>query len=528
MPVKPTFVVVGAGTAGAKAVETLREEGFEGRIVLLGAEPERPYERPPLSKDYIRDESAREEAFIHPENFYADREIELHTSSAVRAIALNTSEVVLQDERLRFDRLLLATGAAPRRLALPGAELDGVLYLRDMDDAAAIRRRLAAGGRVVIVGGGWIGMEVAASARQRGLDVTVIDLAPVPFQRVLGPEVGAVFRDLHRDHGVELLAEAEVAALEGDGAVSGVVLGDGRRIQCDFVVVGIGVAPRIDLAREAGIAVGSAILVDERLETSVPGIFAAGDVAEAEHPLLRRRVRVEHWANARHQGPAAARAMLGAESAYDRLPYFFSDQYDVSMEYFGHAHTWDGVVFRGDPSTREFLTFWLAGDRVVAGMSVNVPQVAEPIQQMIRERAPVDPDRLRDPDVALEDIALARSQPDQGAVKSIFAQGINYTRRVVGDRLSKADPTPVSRLAPGEAKVLQLDGDKVGVYRDDSGELHAVSPVCTHMGCVVDWNGGERTWDCPCHGARFHFDGTVLKGPAKKDLKRRAVSNEAA
>jgi 3-phenylpropionate/trans-cinnamate dioxygenase ferredoxin reductase subunit len=416
MPDNPTFIIVGAGSAGAKAAQTLREEGFDGRVVLIGAEPQRPYERPPLSKEYLRGEWDRERVFVHPESFYADHDVELRTSTVVRAIDVGVSEVALDDERLRYDRLLLATGSEPRRLTVPGADLEGILYLRDVGDADAIRARMEAGARVVIVGGGWIGMEVAASARQRGLDVTVLDHASVPFARVLGPKVGAFYRDLHRDHGIELLGETPLHSFEGKGAVDGVVTAGGRRIPCDFVVVGIGVVPRIELARAAGIPVGDGILVDARLETSVPGIFAAGDVAAARHPLYDGRVRVEHAQNALDQGPAAARGMLGARIPYDRIPYFYSDQYDVGMEYSGHAPTWDRVVFRGDPATREFIAFWLAGDRVVAGTNVNVWDVREPIEALIRERAPVDDDRLRDPDVPLQQIASARPRPARGGM----------------------------------------------------------------------------------------------------------------
>ena len=303
MPDKLTFAIVGAGSAGAKAAEALRQEGFDGRIVLIGAEPRRPYERPPLSKEYLRGEWDRERVFVHPESFYADHNVELWTSTVARAIDVGTSEVVLDDERLRYDRLLLATGSEPRRLTVPGADLDGILYLRDVGDAEAIRARMEDGARVVIVGGGWIGMEVAASARERGLDVTVLDHGPVPFARVLGREVGAFYRDLHRDHGVELLGETRLRSFEGTGAVEGVVTAEGRRIPCDFVVVGIGAVPRIDLATAAGVPAGDGILVDARLETGVPGIFAAGDVAAARHPLYDGRVRVEHAQNALDQGP---------------------------------------------------------------------------------------------------------------------------------------------------------------------------------------------------------------------------------
>jgi 3-phenylpropionate/trans-cinnamate dioxygenase ferredoxin reductase component len=367
------FVIVGAGLAGAKAAETLREEGYDGRLLLLGAEPERPYERPPLSKEYLRGEAEREDASVHAAGFYAEHDIELRTGTAVTALDAGARGLELHGgERLVFDRLLLATGAAPRRLSLPGAQLDGILALRTLADSDALRARLDGGGRLVVVGAGWIGSEVAASARQRGLDVTLVAPEAVPLQRVLGLEVGAVYRDLHRDHGVDLRMEARVEAFEGDGRVERVRLRDGAAIACDAVVVGVGVAPRTALAEAAGLAVENGVLVDARLETSVPGIFAAGDVANHLHPVLGR-LRVEHWDNALHQGPAAARAMLGADEPYARTPYFFSDQYDVGMEYAGHPAGWDRVVLRGDAATRELSALWFAGERVVAAMGMNAP-----------------------------------------------------------------------------------------------------------------------------------------------------------
>jgi 3-phenylpropionate/trans-cinnamate dioxygenase ferredoxin reductase subunit len=396
------FVVVGASLAGAKAAETLRADGFDGRVVLVGAEAERPYERPPLSKDYLRGEAGREKVYVHDERFYAEHDIELRLGRTAVRLDTSAAELELDDgERLGYDRLLLATGAEPRRLPVPGGELDGIHYLRSLDDSDALRERLDRGGSVVVVGAGWIGAEVAASARQRGLDVTVLDPASVPLERVLGGEVGAVYRDIHSDHGVKMLLGTGIAAFEGATAVERVRTSDGRELACDFVVVGIGVTPRTELAARAGIAVDDGILVDEHLLTSAPNVFAAGDVANAHHPFYRERVRVEHWANALHQGPVAARNMLGRAEPFDRVPYFFSDQYDVGMEYSGLARTWDRVVFRGDPASREFIAFWLLEDRVVAGMNVNVWDVVDPIQRLIRQREPVDARRLADPDVPL-------------------------------------------------------------------------------------------------------------------------------
>jgi 3-phenylpropionate/trans-cinnamate dioxygenase ferredoxin reductase component len=406
MTSEQTFVIAGASLTGAKAAETLRADGFEGRLLLIGAESERPYERPPLSKDYLRGEAERDKLYVHEERFYAEHDIDLRLGRAVADIDLAGSAVALDDgEWLRFDRLLLATGAEPRRLTIAGSEPDGVHYLRDTADSDALRERIGRGGAAVVIGAGWIGSEVAASARQRGLDVTVIEPAAVPLERVLGAEVGAIYRDIHADHGVRMLLGTGVEAFEGETAVERVRTSDGRVLECDFVVVGIGVQPRDGLASRAGIETGNGIQVDEHLRTSAPNVFAAGDVANARHPFYGEPIRVEHWANALHQGPAAARSMLGHDEPFDRLPYFFSDQYDVGMEYSGFARSWDRVVFRGDPAAREFIAFWLAGDRVVAGMNVNVWDVADPIRRIISERVQVEDRRLADPGVALEEIA---------------------------------------------------------------------------------------------------------------------------
>jgi 3-phenylpropionate/trans-cinnamate dioxygenase ferredoxin reductase subunit len=399
-----TFVIVGAGMAGGKAAETLREEGFDGRIVLLGAESERPYERPPLSKDYLRGESERNAIFLQEDpGWYAEHDVELRTETAVEALDVGGREVVLAGgERVAYGALLLTTGAEPKPLPVPGADLDGVHMLRTVADSEALRAVLDAGGRLVVVGAGWIGCEVAASARQRGMEVTVIEPLSVPLERVLGPELGAFYRDVHLDHGVELRLGDGVAAIEGSGRAERVRTSDGATVDCDAVVVGVGVAPRTELA-EGILDVDNGILVDAGLRASADGVFAAGDVANHDHPLLGR-LRVEHWANALEQGPAAARAMLGQDVEYDRVPYFFSDQYDVGMEYAGHSRPDDEVVFRGDPASREFIAFWLRDGRVVAGMNVNVWDVNEQLQALVRDDATVDPVRLRDPDVGLEEV----------------------------------------------------------------------------------------------------------------------------
>jgi 3-phenylpropionate/trans-cinnamate dioxygenase ferredoxin reductase subunit len=407
---KQTFIIVGASLAGAKAAEELRARGFDGRLVLIGSEPERPYERPPLTKDYLRGESEREKAFVHAGGFYADQEIELLEGVTATAIDLAASQVTLDDGReLGYDRLLLTTGAEPRRLRVPGSDLPGVHYLRTLANCDTLRERLDAGGHVVVVGVGWIGSEFAASARQRGLEVTVVDPLPLPNERIFGPEIGSFYRDVHARQGVELLLGEGVASFDGDEAVARVQTSTGTTISCDFVVVGIGVAPRVELASDAGLEVDNGVLVDERLRTSVPNVSAAGDVANAWHPFFGQRIRVEHWANALNQGPAAARGMLDEQFSYDRIPYFFSDQYDVGMEYSGYATEWDQVVFRGDRDGGEFIAFWVRDGRVVAGMNVNVWDVNDHVQALIRSREPVDIGELTDVDTPLDSLAAGHA-----------------------------------------------------------------------------------------------------------------------
>ena len=396
------FVIVGASLAGAKAAETLRQEGFEGRVVLLGEEPQRPYERPPLSKGYLQGQSGVEKVFVHDADYYNSNGIELRTATAVRALDRSARRVELASgEQLSYDAVLLATGSAPRRLSVPGADLEGVDYLRDLADADRLRAAITSGARVVVIGAGWIGCEVAASARQLGAAVAMVEVAGLPLERILGAEMGGFYRDVHSDHGVDLHLGVGVESLRGGSRVEEVRLADGTTLAADVVVVGVGVSPRTELAEAARLKVDNGIVTDEHLAASAPGVFAAGDVANAWHPILARRIRLEHWSSALNQGPVAAKNMLGVPTAYEKIPYFFSDQYDVGMEYTGHATDWDQVIFRGDPAGREFIAFWLKDAKVVAGMNVNVWDVAETIAALVASGRSTDKDRLVDPDVEL-------------------------------------------------------------------------------------------------------------------------------
>jgi 3-phenylpropionate/trans-cinnamate dioxygenase ferredoxin reductase component len=410
MATDTTYVIVGASLAGAKAAETLRAEGFGGRLVLIGAEKERPYERPPLSKDYLLGKDSRDTIFVHPPEWYAEHDVDLRLGVTVTGIDPSSHEVTLADgARESYTKLLLTTGSSPRHLTVPGADLEGVLYLRSVQDSDRLKAAFGAASRVAIIGGGWIGLETAAAARSAGAEVTVLEAAELPLLRVLGREVAEVFASLHHDHGVEIRTSVQVTEITGSGGrADGVLLGDGSRVAADVVVVGVGITPNTQLAAQAGVKVENGVVVDERLRSSDPDIYAAGDVACAFHPLLGRHIRVEHWANALNQPLIAARAMLGQEVAYDRVPYFYTDQYDLGMEYSGYVDPggYDQVVFRGDVPGREFLAFWVAGGRVLAGMNVNIWDVNDKIAALVRAGLPVDPARLADPDVPLEALAV--------------------------------------------------------------------------------------------------------------------------
>ena len=403
------YAIVGAGLGGAKAAQTLREQGFTGAVVLIGEEHERPYERPPLSKGYLLGKDEREKIYVHSAQWYAEHDVDLRLGTRVTAVDPGAHQLTLDDgSRLAYAKLLLTTGSSPRPLSVPGADLEGVLYLRRVQHSERLKEAFEPGARVVVIGAGWIGLETAAAAREAGADVTVLESAQLPLLRVLGREVAQVFADLHRAHGVDLRTGVQVAEVTGSaGTVDGVRLADGTRFAADTVIVGIGIAPNVELAAAAGLAVDNGIVTDAYLRTSAVDIYAAGDVANAYHPFLDRHVRVEHWANALNQPQTAARAMLGQDAVYDRLPYFFTDQYDLGMEYTGYVEP-DGygqVVFRGDPTKGEFIAFWLAGGQVLAGMNVNVWDVTDPIKDLIRSRALVDPARLADPQVPLESLS---------------------------------------------------------------------------------------------------------------------------
>ena len=401
------FVIIGAGMAGAKGAEALRDQGFDGRITLLGDESHRPYERPPLSKEYLMGSAEFDDAYVHPENWYADNRVDLRLGTKARRIDRSLRQVELGDgTQLEFDKLMLATGARPRSIPVPGHDAEGVLHLRQVGDSDRIKQALAGIENLVVVGAGWIGLEVAAAARQAGVGVTVVETAELPLLRVLGREVAEVFAALHRDKGVSFRFTTAVdEILAPSGKVTGVRLTDGLEIDAQAVLIAVGVDPDVDLATEAKLRVSNGVLVDATLRSGDPNIVAAGDVANAFHPLLGKQIRVEHWANALNQPGVAASSMLGGDITYSELPYFFTDQYDLGMEYLGHVdpEEYDEVLFRGDVEAREFIAFWLAEGKVLAGMNVNIWDVTEQIKTLITSGTTVDRQALQDPNVALNE-----------------------------------------------------------------------------------------------------------------------------
>lgn len=406
MSTSETFVIVGASLAGGRAAETLRQEGFDGKVVLIGAEPERPYERPPLSKDVLRGDASEEKAFLRPAEFYAENAIELRLGTTAERLVPSERAIALAGgDRIRYDKLLIATGAGVRRLNVPGVDLPGVHYLRTIRDARAIRDATASASRVVVIGAGFIGAEVAASCRMRGLDVTVLEVLPVPLQRVLGNEVGEIYGRIHREHGIDLRLGEGIAEFRGASRLEEVVTSSGKKIACDVAVVGVGVQPAVSWLEGSEIALQNGVLVDEFSATNLPGVYAAGDVANWWHPALGERLRVEHWDNAQNQGVAAAKSMLGKGEAYRPVPYFWSDQYDLTLQYVGHASGQDEVVFRGSSDPQKLLAFYLRDGRLRAAIGVNRFKDVTAVRRLMRNGVEVSREQLADEQVDLRKLA---------------------------------------------------------------------------------------------------------------------------
>jgi 3-phenylpropionate/trans-cinnamate dioxygenase ferredoxin reductase subunit len=407
---KSTFILLGGGLASATAASTLRAEGFDGRVIIVGDENHPPYSRPPLSKDVLRGEKSPEKTWLRQPAWYASKDIELHLG--VRAVAIDPRAhwvELASGARLAYDKLLIATGGSPRTLDIAGGELPGVFYLRRLDDALALREHLSPGAQVIVIGAGFIGAEVAASARTLGCEVTMLEIAEIPLGRALGPTIGQIYADLHREHGVELYTRVGVERIEGHGHVQRVVTTDGRVHEASVVVIGVGMLPDVDLARRSGFATGNGIIVDEYCQTSVDDVFAAGDIAHHPNRFLGRRIRVEHWQNAQHQGSAAARNMLGQQKPFREVPWVWSDQYEHNLQIVGLPGPTERVVVRGDTTTRNFSAFFVRDGRVAAALAVNRSEDVRVARLFIQHGTEVTAEHLADVDTALGELVVSRA-----------------------------------------------------------------------------------------------------------------------
>jgi 3-phenylpropionate/trans-cinnamate dioxygenase ferredoxin reductase subunit len=394
---KPTFVLLGGGLASVTAASTLRMEGFDGRMIIVGDESHVPYSRPPLSKEVLRGEKFPEQAWLRPPAWYTSKDVELRLGARAAAVDPGAHRVELADgTSLPYDKLLVATGGVSRTLDIPGADLPGVFFLRGLDDALALREHLVPGAPVVVIGAGFIGAEVAASARTLGCEVTMLEIAEIPLGRVLGPEIGQLYAEVHREHGVELRTSVGVERIEGHGHVQRVIATDGRTHDASVVVIGVGLVPELDLARRSGLACGNGVIVDEYCRTSVGDVFAAGDIANQPNRFLGRRIRVEHWQNAQHQGAAAARNMLGRQKPFHEIPWVWSDQYEHNLQVVGLPHHTQRMVLRGDPAARNFSAFFIRDGRVTAALAVNRPGDVRVARLMIQHGTEVSEGLLAD------------------------------------------------------------------------------------------------------------------------------------
>jgi 3-phenylpropionate/trans-cinnamate dioxygenase ferredoxin reductase subunit len=400
------LVIVGGGQAAAQAVQSLRQQSFAGPITLLCDEPYPPYQRPPLSKKYFAGELTRERLLLRPAAFYAEKGVTLEQNARVEELHVVGKRLRLRDGRtLAYDRLLLATGSRVRTLDVPGAALPGVHYLRTIADVDGITAALAPGARVVLVGAGYIGLEVAAVARQRGFDVTVLEVAERVLARAVSAEVSAFYEAAHRAAGVVVQLGAAVKALHGTTRVTAVETTDGRSFPCDVAIVGIGIVPNVELAAAAGLDCSNGVVVDEFARTADPHIFAAGDCTNHPHPLLERRVRLESVPNAIHQAKVAAATLLGAPAAYSEVPWFWSDQYDLKLQIAGLSTGYDEVVLRGDPAKRSFAAFYLGAGQLLAVDAINSPKEFIAAKKLVASRARIAPELLRDASVDLAPLA---------------------------------------------------------------------------------------------------------------------------
>lgn len=511
------IVLIGGGQTSASAASSLRREGYEGRIILVGDEPHNPYQRPPLSKEYLLGTADHADIQSLTEDWYRKNDVCLELGKRARCIDKQTLTVELDGGRtVRADAVLIATGGSARRF--PGSAGDSILYLRTLEDADRIRDAAAAGKRLIIVGGGFIGSEIAASARALGADVTLVEAMETPFERVLGKQIGRICGDIHAERGVKLRCGVAVTSIRQSGAEIIVETDNGERYAGDAVVVGIGIAPNVDIAKASEITVGNGIRVDEFCRTTDNGIFAAGDVANFYHPLLGCRMRIEHFNNASRQGAVAARNMLGKRTEYKEIPWFWSDQYEHSLQYVGHSPTWDRLVIRGSIDERDFTAFYLSDGRIGGAFAFNRGGEIAMVKELIAARVDVHVDMLED-----EDVDLGELIPDEGETGTAGSTFDNARGSSVDETFTKVARS--GQVREGEVRRFQAEGVEIAVARVE-GVVYAVHNLCTHLACHLAAgkiaNGGLT---CLCHGSVFDLrTGEPINPPATRAVRTYAAA----
>lgn len=504
---KRQFVLLGAGQTSASAARTLRREGFDGSIVIVGDEPHPPYQRPPLSKEYLQGKSDFSEIWAAPTDWYAKNDVHLELRARAVRVDRQTLNVTLADERvLKADAVLIATGGSPRRF--PGAQGDRVLYLRTLEDAGRLREHVLPGRRIVIVGGGFIGSEIAASARSLGAEATMLEALNTPLERVLGEQIGAVCEDIHRENRVDVRCGVAVESIEETSG--GVVIStrDGERIEGDVAVVGIGLVPNVDVAKATEITVGNGVRVDEFCRTTAVGIYAAGDVANHYHPLFDRRMRVEHFDNATRQGAVAALNMLGQRTKYDDPHWFWSDQYEHSLQYAGHAEQWDDIIVRGSLDARDFVAFYMLGGKIAAAFGLNRGGDVMVVKSLLSSGIAVDPRVLCDEDTDLSALLEADAEEDNAGAAAAQTDGEFHRAARSG------------QVVEGSVRRLVVQGTEVAIARLN-GNAYALHNLCTHLACHLSSGRVERNGlTCLCHGSIFDLaSGEPINPPATRPVK---------
>lgn len=504
------LVLIGAGQTSASAARTLRRQGFDGGIVIVGDEPHAPYQRPPLSKEYLQDKTTRDELGATPANWYSDNDVRLELGTRAVRVDKQTLDVTLDNgQSLKANAVLIATGGSPRRF--PGAQGDSILYLRTLEDADRIRAHARPGRHIIIVGGGFIGSEIAASARTLGAQVTMLEALSTPLERVLGATIGAVCAAIHIDNGVDVRCGVSVESIAE--TASGVIVKtrDGDSIAGDVVVVGIGIIPNVDLAKATEITVGNGIRVDEFCRTTAPGIYAAGDVANHYHPLFDRRIRVEHFDNATRQGAVAALNMLGGRIRYEDPHWFWSDQYDHSLQYVGHAERWDDIVVRGSVEDRDFVAFLMLDGKIAGAFGLNRGGDIMVVKSLLSGRIAVDPEELRDEDVDLSQLLGSDEEAEE------ISDETDAAAQTDGDFHRAARS---GQVREGSVRRFVVQNTEVAIARLN-GKAYALHNLCTHLACHLSSGKVENNGlTCLCHGSIFDLaSGEPINPPASRPVK---------